>query len=596
MRASVAYRVTDQGLDLDVSPAGLRLVSRQLSVAHGRSTTIIQNIDFGIEPDAFVGILGPSGAGKSTLLNCLATYLPYSGSLVFDDNQELRDHEDICRRQLAYVPQHDALHEKLTVRQSLEFVARLRGIDADSIVPRVLADLGLSDHSQKPISKLSGGQRKRVSVGMALLSRPRLLLLDEPTAGLDPASESSIMEHLRRLSRQGTTVVCTTHLMENIQLFDQLMVLCVTAGVGELTFAGTPQRFVAETGTKSFADIYEQLAAGHLRAGATLPTSDMESDVGNVEDGSASRRDSSKSRRRRFANIARDQEAASAWTQFRTIAHRALLVTCKDRFLVIAIVLQPVALALLTCFSQSVQTDVLCIAFFATVIAIWLGMNNSARDLVHERRIYIRERMGGLRAEAYLGGKLAAHLLVGLFQILFMLAALWFVGSTLGVLHQAVTADMSAFAAFRWFAICLIAYLGGLLIGLTVSAVVTTEETAVAVLPLLIMPQLLLSRVAAGLVSQSYSDHEPYRPLGLAFHGFGELEPGKRLLDLASFLCLSRPASLAAEAKSVRDAGQWLWLGDALHLVLLNLTLAFLAIWAFSRNEQRWLRLLGVRQ
>ena len=113
-------------------------------------------------------------------------------------------------------------------------------------------------------SVLSGGQRKRLSVAVELLKRPRILLLDEPTSGLDTASEANLMEQLRYVASRGTTVICTTHLMENVRLLDNLIVLGVLDGVGRIAYVGPPGELFGHFGCRSFADLYEELSAGRF--------------------------------------------------------------------------------------------------------------------------------------------------------------------------------------------------------------------------------------------------------------------------------------------------------------------------------------------
>ena len=196
---------------------------------------------FRIRPDSFVGILGPSGAGKSTLLNALASYrVPASGRIIFDGRHDLRVDPNAYRATLGHVPQDDVVYRSLTARENLAFAARLRlgdvaaAVEVDSAVARTLERVELAGHDDKPVAALSGGQRKRLSVAVELLRRPRLLLLDEPTAGLDPASEAHLMEGLRSLAHRGTTIVCTTHLMENLGLLDEVIALGVVASEGRL--------------------------------------------------------------------------------------------------------------------------------------------------------------------------------------------------------------------------------------------------------------------------------------------------------------------------------------------------------------------------
>ena len=239
--ASAVYRVEPGGLRWESAGRGTRLTARQIALAvprsgvKGAAAVLVRDLDFAIRPDAFVGILGPSGAGKSTLLNCLAGYAPPAvGRLLFDGHRDAYGESEEFWALLGHVPQDDLIFRSLTVRENLAYSAALRlggGEAADSAVREAVGRVRMDRHVNKRAEVLSGGQRKRLSVAVELLRRPRLLLLDEPTSGLDPASEARVMEDLKALSRQGTTVVVTTHLMENIALFDEVIVLGAIDGI-----------------------------------------------------------------------------------------------------------------------------------------------------------------------------------------------------------------------------------------------------------------------------------------------------------------------------------------------------------------------------
>ena len=197
----------------------------------GEAGPILNHVGFVAEPGQFIGILGPSGAGKTTLLNALSGLRPADSGKILFDQTDLYKHLDQLRSLFGYVPQDDIVHADLTVTEALTFAARLRlptgtpRHEVSKLVDHTIASLGLSDRVNLKIARLSGGQRKRVSVGVELLSRPPLLFLDEPTSGLDPLAEFKLMELLRRLADTGCTVICTTHVMENVYLMDQIAII-----------------------------------------------------------------------------------------------------------------------------------------------------------------------------------------------------------------------------------------------------------------------------------------------------------------------------------------------------------------------------------
>jgi ABC-type multidrug transport system ATPase subunit/pSer/pThr/pTyr-binding forkhead associated (FHA) protein len=201
---------------------------------------ILQDVSFVAEPGQFIGILGPSGAGKSTLLGALSGLKPADSGRILINDTDFYGSLRQLRSMFGYVPQDDIVHGELTPVEALTFAARLRlpagtprwAIDA--LVHQTMTSLGLADRKDLRIALLSGGQRKRVSVGVELLRRPPLIFLDEPTSGLDPFAEFKLMELLRRLADTGCTVICTTHVMENVYLMDQIAVL----SAGKLLFQG----------------------------------------------------------------------------------------------------------------------------------------------------------------------------------------------------------------------------------------------------------------------------------------------------------------------------------------------------------------------
>ncbi|MCX6977411.1 MAG: FHA domain-containing protein, partial [Verrucomicrobia bacterium] len=210
-------------------------------VVRSGSTVLLNEINLLLPSSRFIGIIGPSGAGKSTLLNTLSGLRKPDHGVVLVNGEPM----DFAHNPGAfgYVPQEDIVHPELTAHQALTFSAGLRlpkgspRLEVQKLVKKTLDQLGLAPHQSKRIGQLSGGQRKRVSVAVELLAHPRILFLDEPSSGLDPATEFQLIELLRNLADTGCTVICTTHVMENAYLMDQLVVLVG----GSLAFQGSAQ-------------------------------------------------------------------------------------------------------------------------------------------------------------------------------------------------------------------------------------------------------------------------------------------------------------------------------------------------------------------
>ena len=202
--------------------------------AGGRA--ILDALDLVVHPGELCALIGPSGAGKSTLMKAvLGLRQPSEGKV------RLGESEVSAAGPLGYVPQDDALHGVLTVRKSLDYAAQLRlpalsAAERTARIEQTVARVGLTERLDLRISKLSGGQRKRVSVALELLTAPPVLILDEPTSGLDPGMEAHTMGLFADLAHEDRIVIVATHAMASMHLCDVVVVLVA----GRLAFAGSP--------------------------------------------------------------------------------------------------------------------------------------------------------------------------------------------------------------------------------------------------------------------------------------------------------------------------------------------------------------------
>jgi len=240
---TLAVRQREGGQAIRLEGVGLL----RTAASGSKRRPLLDDITLAIAPGEFVGILGPSGAGKTTLLTTLnGAIRPERGRVLLDETP-LDSAAAMFRNAIGYVPQDDILHPELSVEASLDYIARLRlspdlsSAQRADIVGGAIETLGLGQVRGAPIHRLSGGQRKRVSIGAELLVRPSLLFLDEPTSGLDPGTEDRLMRHFRRMAHNGTTVVITTHVLSNLALLDKVALL----SQGRLVFFGTPAEALA---------------------------------------------------------------------------------------------------------------------------------------------------------------------------------------------------------------------------------------------------------------------------------------------------------------------------------------------------------------
>jgi ABC-2 type transport system ATP-binding protein len=192
---------------------------REVSKHYGE-TLALNRVSFDVQEGEVFGLLGPNGAGKTTLLSIVSCLLePTSGEVHLLDRPLLLGDREV-RRLIGVVPQELALYGDLTARENLGFFGELYGIRGPELrrrVGRILAAIGLEDKADDRVRTFSGGMKRRLNLGVALVHGPRLLLLDEPTVGVDPQSRNHIFEEVRRLNGEGMTLVYTSHYMEEVQ-------------------------------------------------------------------------------------------------------------------------------------------------------------------------------------------------------------------------------------------------------------------------------------------------------------------------------------------------------------------------------------------
>ncbi len=180
----------------------------------------VQDISFSVRPGEIYGLLGPNGAGKTTTISMISGLLVPDGGSISIAGRPLAADPQAAKRLMGVVPQELALYEELSAAENLEFWGRLAGLDTKTARARtaeILAALTLSDRARDPVKTFSGGMKRRVNLGCALLHRPKLILLDEPTVGIDPQARLNILEFVRSLRADGVGVLYTTHYLEEAE-------------------------------------------------------------------------------------------------------------------------------------------------------------------------------------------------------------------------------------------------------------------------------------------------------------------------------------------------------------------------------------------
>jgi len=180
----------------------------------------LKGVSFSVNHGELFGLLGPNGAGKTTLISILSCLLAPTGGRATLDGQPIRVDSGHIRRQIGLVPQDLALYGELTARENLRFFGKLYGMQGDALTRRadeLLEAFALTDRANDRVQTFSGGMKRRLNLGVAIMHQPRLLFLDEATTGVDPQSRNRIFEEVRRLNANGMTIVYTSHYMEEVQ-------------------------------------------------------------------------------------------------------------------------------------------------------------------------------------------------------------------------------------------------------------------------------------------------------------------------------------------------------------------------------------------
>ncbi|GAC1354520.1 MAG: hypothetical protein NVSMB38_33130 [Ktedonobacteraceae bacterium] len=260
------YKLTYTGTELTQHDEsnGIRIDALHLKKVGNKQVVLLDDISIAIPPRTFVALVGGSGAGKSTLMDALNGLRPAQEGKIFYNGQDYYRHLAAFSTQLGYVPQDDIVHRDLTVERALYYAAKMRlpedftNEQIEQRINEVLDDVDMKERRHLLISKLSGGQRKRVSIALELLSKPSIFFLDEPTSGLDPGLDRKMMFLLRKLADKGHTIILVTHATNNINTCDYV---CFLGQGGRLVYFGPPSETRTYFGKTDFAEIYTILEA-----------------------------------------------------------------------------------------------------------------------------------------------------------------------------------------------------------------------------------------------------------------------------------------------------------------------------------------------
>ncbi|MFK0220334.1 FHA domain-containing protein [Streptomyces vinaceus] len=475
---------------VDTGEVSLDVQELAVAVDHGRKT-LLDHVSFPVGAKCLLAVIGPSGAGKSTLLGALTGLRPADhGTVLYDGRDLYRDYAEL-RSRIGLVPQDDILHAQLTVRRALTYAAELRfpqdtaQAERQARVDEVIGELGLRERADQPIHSLSGGQRKRVSVALELLTKPSLLFLDEPTSGLDPGMDRSVMHMLRGLADDGRTVIVVTHSVLSLDVCDRLLVL---APGGRIAYFGPPEETLGYFGFDQWPEAFEAFENERDRdwAGEYLASPQHRTYVRD-----AARQPRQEEDRSQAAAFAAPPPKAQSWgSQLSTLMRRYAAALSADRtFLAIMIALPFVMGAMARALAGSALTAQTAInaLLILCVGGVLTGAANAVRELVKERVIYQRERAVGLSRSAYLMSKVLVLGAVTVAQaVVLTLVGLYGVDTNApggkGVFMPPLVEITLAVALLSFTA---------MMLGLLVSALVRKEEVTMPLLVLLAIVQVV---------------------------------------------------------------------------------------------------------
>lgn len=455
---------------------------------------LLERISMTARPGTLTAVIGGSGAGKTTLSRLIAGYAtPTSGSVTFEGHDIHTEYASL-RSRIGMVPQDDVVHRQLTVNQALSYAAELRlppdtgKADRQQVVTQVLDELGMTQHADTRVDKLSGGQRKRASVALELLTGPSLLILDEPTSGLDPALDLQVMTMLRQLADAGRVVLVVTHSLTYLDVCDQVLLM---APGGRTAFLGPPGEIGGVMGTTNWAQIFAKVGADPEEANRRF----------------LARKDAQKQPAPPIPAAPADLGApahTSVRRQLSTVTRRQIRLVVADRAYFLFLALLPFVMGALsltvpgaTGFGVAPPTsdtpdESAQILTLLSIAAVFMGTALTIRDLIGERPIFKREQAVGLSTGAYLGAKMVVFCVFAVVQAA-IATGIVIAGKGAPTQRAVLLGD----ASFELFVTVAATCVASAILGLVLSSLVRSNEQ---IMPLLVVSLMLQLVLAGGLI------------------------------------------------------------------------------------------------
>jgi ABC-type multidrug transport system ATPase subunit len=463
------------------APRGVRIeveeLSRRVRVRNRGELTLLDAVSFTISPGELVAIVGPSGAGKTTLLEAMAGITPATAGCVRFDGIDVYTNLKTFRSVLGYVPQDDIIHADLPVHRTLRYAARLRlasstgSAEVDDVVRDAIDAVGLTDHADVRVGSLSGGQRKRASIAVELLTDPHVFFLDEPTSGLDPVTSADLIGRLRQLADRSATVVFTTHSVDDLAECDRVVFM---ARGGRLGFVGTVEQALESFGVSTVSQLYRRLSDSNQTAypaGPTAPAPVADSGSRDLV----------------------SRPAAGGLTQWGVLTQRTAETLVRNRLTLAILVGSPALVIAMFAIlfrpgafdlSNPSPSSMVMIGFWVVFAAFFFGLTYGLLQICTERTILQREHLVGLRLGAYVASKVTILVPLLLLVIVAMLGVL-------RLLDRLPSRPIGTYASMGFgLLLCAVGALG---LGLLTSASVGNVAQATLALPMLCFPAVLFS-------------------------------------------------------------------------------------------------------
>lgn len=486
---------------------GIEVAIDDVSAQKG-GNDILHEICCNIRAGEFVGVLGPSGCGKSSLIQRLVGLGRFDNGEIRINGIPFRERRADIQAVTAYVPQDVALHADLTLAEEMEVFCKLHLTEEDVSEKQILSVLRLvgleskwkpSDGNPGRIGDLSGGEKRRASIALELLREPQLFVFDEPTAGLDPASETEIMLYLRRIANQGKTVICSTHIMGNMTLFDKILFL----SKGRQIFYGTPWELLNHFKADSPLELYQRFGQGDKEeqkdeADQAAEEFRQRDYFGKYRPGPARSREIPAGREKSsFLRMTGGYLLRQLFEYLSFRNSRTAVKAFGQSFAFIQTFLLPILVALvlkIACADNFFHLHKR-LFFFAAIAVYWFGLNSNIRELVKERTPWrCLERLEHVSLSAYLSAKVLWTALICFVQLLLFAVCIW--GTPHFPLEEILNPGSKPEALEFRFSYFLILYLVSLLgawTSLAVSAICKKENAAIGFLPIILIPVLFFS-------------------------------------------------------------------------------------------------------